>query len=112
MSIGRVVQGRRTADDVIRRHLAAQHSSGSSVAHYCREHGFSVAAFYEWRKRCGASGTQAQPRLSFVELPVPGSRPAYELTLGDGMSLRFGRDAAPSEVAALASALRASGGVQ
>ncbi len=42
--------------------LAAQASSGLSIAAFCRARGLSVSGFYGWRRRLGAGGQAPLPR--------------------------------------------------
>jgi hypothetical protein len=109
--VKQTVQGRRTPERVVRRHVEAQQSSGLSIAAYCRGHGLSSWTFYEWRKRCGQQPRQAvKPTgLSFVELPLGASGHAFELSLGEGLTLRFGRASTPLEIRDLVAALRGIG---
>ncbi len=69
-----------------------QHSSGQTVAAFCRDRGIRAAQFYDWKKRL-REGEAAK----FVEVkveqpseqgkPAPGHHPAIEIRLNSGRSL-------------------------
>ncbi|MFY9856297.1 MAG: transposase [Terracidiphilus sp.] len=69
-----------------------QHSSGQTVAAFCRDRGIRAAQFYDWKKRL-REGEAAK----FVEVKVeqpskqgkaaPGHHPAIEVRLNSGRSL-------------------------
>ena len=113
MESRRVIQGRRTPDDVVQYHTQRQRSSGLGIAEYCRRQGFSAWTFHLWRqrmrKRASCSLPVRAPGLSFVEVATAVAPRGYELELGEGLRLRFGRDSIPAEVGALVRALRIGG---
>lgn len=75
--------------------IRQQSQSKLSVSAFCREHGFSDQAFYNWRKRLSGS----EPvRFALVEAgrPITNDAPPIELILASGDQLRIapGADAA------------------
>lgn len=113
MESRRVIQGRRTPDDVVQYHIQRQRSSGLTVSEYCRRQGFSSWTFHLWRQRVrkpeSGSLPVSAPGLSFVEVAAAAASGGYELELGEGLRLRFSGGSSPAEVGALVRALRTSG---
>jgi len=114
MESRRVIQGRRTPDVVVQYHIQRQRSSGLGISEYCRRQGFSAWTFHLWRQRMERQEAgklpERGPGLSFVEVAAAALPRGYELELGDGLRLRFGRDSSPAEVGPLVRALRNTGG--
>ena len=54
-------QPNRSREDTWRRRLVSFHSSGLSVAEFCRREDVSPPSFYQWRKRLGRNPQTSRP---------------------------------------------------
>lgn len=88
-------------------HIQAWQASGSTQAHYCREHQLALASFGYWRRKLKAAKPSAAKGLIPILGPAVANRPVIEIALGSGLTLRIPPEVQASQVAAWVQALRA-----
>jgi transposase-like protein len=74
-------------NDEIQKHLAAQRTSGKSIAAYCRLENISQNTFFNWRRRFPEPVVNG-PAIPFLKLPFASPGPErLDVTLPNGTKI-------------------------
>ncbi len=76
----------------IRRHFLTQHTSGLTIAAYCKRENISSSSWWYWRKRLQnakpVSADHSVSPVSFLQLPMQAlETPKFDCTLPNGVRL-------------------------
>ena len=83
--------GKKRSREFWARLIAEYETSGLTQVEFARRHRVAESSIQRWRSLLSRAGARAPERTGFVEVKADDGRPAVEVRLAGGVTIRFGQ---------------------